>query len=104
MKIIKLVHGEQLYLFLEGRLDASAASELEEVLDRDLEGITELIIDLEKLEYLSLAGAGVFFSAIEIMNRKGSMKVVHVNDTIKEIFGATLQIMQTHINLLNQIF
>ena len=64
MKIIKLVHGEQLYLFLEGRLDASAASELEEVLDRDLEGITELIIDLEKLEYLSLAGAGVFFFGI----------------------------------------
>ncbi len=104
MNIIKLLHGDQLYLFLEGRLDAAAASELKQVLNNELEGVTELIIDLEELEYLSLSGAGVLLSAQEMMNRKGSMKVVHVNDMVKEILSAALELMQTHINLLNQLF
>lgn len=98
MKIIKLMHGNQLYLFLEGRLDVAAASDLEQIWHGGLERVAELIIDLEKLEYLSMAGVGVLLEAQEIMNRQGSMKMVHMNKMIKEIFNTALHLLQTNIS------
>lgn len=98
MKIIKLMHGNQLYLFLEGRLDAAAVPDLEQVWHGSLERVAELIVDLEKLEYLSMAGVGVLLEAQEIMNRQGSMKMIHMNEMIKEIFNTALHLLQTNIS------
>ena len=44
---------------------------------------------MEKLEYISSAGLRVLLSAQKVMNRQGSMKIVHVNDTIMEVFEVT---------------
>ena len=54
-----------------------------------LDGVTELIMDFEKLEYISSAGLRVLLSAQKTMNNQGSMKVIHVNDTVMEIFEVT---------------
>ena len=74
---------------LEGRLDTVTAPELEEALKDLLDGTTELIFDFENLEYISSAGLRVLLSTQKIMNQKGSMKVIHVNETIMEIFDVT---------------
>ena len=54
-----------------------------------INGVTELIMDFEKLEYISSAGLRVLLSCQKIMSKQGSMKVVHVSDLIKEIFEVT---------------
>jgi anti-sigma B factor antagonist len=74
---------------LEGRLDTSTSPELETELKSSLDGVTELIMDFEKLEYISSAGLRVLLSAQKTMNNQGSMKVINVNDTVMEIFEVT---------------
>ena len=74
---------------LEGRLDTITSPELETELKSSLDGVTELIMDFEKLEYISSAGLHVLLSAQKTMNNQGSMKVIHVNDTVMEIFEVT---------------
>ncbi len=46
-------------------------------------------LDFEALDYLSSAGLRVLLSTQKRMSRQGSMKLVHVNDTIMEIFEVT---------------
>ena len=74
---------------LEGRLDTITSPELDKELKASLDGVTELVLDFEKLEYISSAGLRVLLSSQKIMNDQGSMKVVHVNETIMEIFEVT---------------
>ena len=72
-----------------GRLDTVTAPELENSLKDSLEGVTELILDFEKLEYISSAGLRVLLAAQKTMSKQGSMKLLHVNETIMEIFEVT---------------
>ena len=51
--------------------------------------MTELTFDLAGLEYISSAGLRVLLSAQKTMNRQGTMKLTHVNETIMEIFEVT---------------
>ena len=82
-------NGSELTVFLEGRLDTNTAPELDERMKSSLGDVTELIMDLEKLEYLSSAGLRVLLSTQKTMNRQGAMVVRNVNDTIMEIFEVT---------------
>lgn len=89
MKITKKTNGNNLTIALEGRLDTGTAPELEKELKASLDGVKELMIDMERLDYLSSAGLRVLLGTQKTMNRQGSMKVSHVNDTIMEIFEVT---------------
>ncbi len=89
MNIAKTKNETALTLALEGRLDTVTAPELETTLKNELEGVTELVFDLEKLDYISSAGLRVLLSAQKTMNRQGSMKVLHANEMILEIFEIT---------------
>ena len=89
MNIIKNKDGSKLTLALEGRLDTTTAPQLEAELKASLDGVAELELDFEKLEYLSSAGLRVLLAAQKVMNRQGSMVVRHVNETIHEVFEVT---------------
>ena len=52
-------------------------------------GISELVFDFSKLDYVSSAGLRVLLSAQKVMNRQGSMTVCHVKPEIMEIFEVT---------------
>ena len=79
----------KLTVALEGRLDTTTAPELEQSLQESISDASELVMDFENLEYISSAGLRVLLAAQKIMNRQGSMKVVHVNETIMEILEVT---------------
>jgi anti-sigma B factor antagonist len=96
MTITKKQNASSLTIELEGRLDTTTAPELEKALKESLNGISELTLDFEKLEYISSAGLRVLLSAQKQMNRQGSMKLVHVGEIIMEIFEVT-----GFINILN---
>ena len=74
---------------LEGRLDTTTSPQLEAELSASLEGVTNLTLDLEKLDYLSSAGLRVILAAQKRMNKQGQMVVRHVNETIMEVFEVT---------------
>ena len=80
---------KKMFYFLEGRLDTVTSPELESELKAVMENIDELILDLEKLDYISSAGLRVLLSAHKVMNKKGSMKLVHVGSSLMEIFEVT---------------
>ena len=89
MNISKQTQGTVLTLALEGRLDTTTAPQLEAELKGALDGITELEMDFDKLEYLSSAGLRVLLAAQKTMNRQGKMVIRHVNETIREVFEVT---------------
>ena len=89
MNIIKNKDGSKLALALEGRLDTTTAPQLEAELKASMDGVTELDLDFEKLEYLSSAGLRVLLAAQKVMNKQGKMTLHHVNETIHEVFEVT---------------
>lgn len=89
MTIEKNLSGTTLTLTLAGRLDTTTAPELEAALDSSLSCVQNLILDLQALEYVSSAGLRVILKAQKIMNAQGSMRLIHVNDTIMEVFDIT---------------
>ena len=89
MTIDKKLEGTKLEIILEGRLDTITAPTLEEELKQSLDGITELVFDFGKLEYISSAGLRVLFVAQKIMNKQGSMIIKNVNDVINDVFEVT---------------
>ena len=89
MTINKVKNENSLTVALEGRLDTLTAPELENDLKASLDGVTSLVFDLEKLEYISSAGLRVLLSAQKVMNTQGKMTVKNVNETIAEIFEVT---------------
>lgn len=81
-------NGKALFI-LDGRLDTVSAPELESSLKEVLDGLTELTLDFEKLDYISSAGLRVLLTTHKAMLGRGEMKLRHVNDTVMEIFEVT---------------
>ena len=86
LTINKNKSGGTLTIALEGRLDISTAPNLEQLVRNNLDGVTELVFDLDKLAYISSAGLRVLLLAQKKMNKQGTMKVIHVNEMVMEVF------------------
>ena len=89
MTISKNLEGEKLTILLDGRLDTTTSPALEAELKDALTGITELVFDFEKLEYISSAGLRILLANQKIMNKQGSMVLKNVNEVIAEVFEVT---------------
>lgn len=89
MNIQQTRNGNELVVALEGRLDTVTAPELEAALKDALEGVEELILDFEKLDYISSAGLRVLLVAQKTMSQQGGMKIRNVNEIIREVFDVT---------------
>lgn len=90
MEIIKKdKNGVQLVSFI-GRLDAGSSSsadlELKDIIKKD----SKLIIDLNRLEYISSAGLRVLLVAAKaIHNKSGMMCLFGLNDNVSEVFNVS---------------
>ena len=89
MTINKAANGTALTIALEGRLDTTTAPQLEAEVKNSLAGVNDLTFDFAGLDYISSAGLRVLLSTQKIMNKQGSMKITHVNETIMEVFDVT---------------
>lgn len=89
MEIIKNLTDGKLEVALEGRLDTTTSPLLEKELKESIDGITELVLDFKKLEYISSAGLRVVLSAQKAMNKQGKMTIRNVCEDIMEIFEIT---------------
>ena len=89
MTITKNVDHNTLRITLEGRLDTNTAPQLEAELKSSTGGISELIFDFSGLDYISSAGLRVLLAAQKTMKKQGKMTILHVNETIMEVFEIT---------------
>ena len=72
---------------LDGRLDTTTAPELESFIGNNYDGTGSIVIDCEKLSYISSAGLRVLLSAQK--KTKGAMKLTNVCELVMEVFEMT---------------
>ena len=89
LNINKVKEGSKLTIAIEGRLDTTTAPQLENVINAEIEGVTDLTFDLKALDYISSAGLRVLLSSQKIMNKQGSMVVKNSSEEVLEIFEVT---------------
>jgi len=90
MKITKKITDAEAIIAVEGRLDTSTAPELETVLSSIAPTAKKLVLDFEKVEYVSSAGLRVLLTAQKTMNaHNGKMSVRNANDVVTDVFDVT---------------
>ena len=72
---------------LDGRLDTTTAPELENFIRNNYDGTGSIVIDCEKLSYISSAGLRVLLAAQKKTN--GAMKLTNVCELVMEVFEMT---------------
>ena len=89
MEITEIKDNGKLMLKFDGRFDALAALELEKTLKKNLEGVKELVLDFAKVKVIASAGLRVLVQTKKQMNTQGTMKIVNINDSVREILTIT---------------
>ena len=89
MTVNTVKDGTKLTVTAEGKLGATTAPELEKAVRSNIDGITELVFDFEKLEYMASAGLRVLMSSAKVMKKQGSMKIINVTESVMEVFTFT---------------
>lgn len=87
MTIKKTVNENTALLEIEGWLDTQTAPELGAVLDELYPMVTEIILDMNALEYISSAGLRQILAAHKKMN--GSLTIKNVSAEVMDIFNMT---------------
>ena len=88
--ISALKEGSKLMVALSGRLDTAAAPGAQKEIMGALGDVTELVYDLENLEYISSAGLRILIASLKEMKAKdGSMTLINVSESVREILDLT---------------
>lgn len=94
MKIIENPNKHYTVLELIGEIDAVSAIDLDDGIKNTLEkGVSNLLIDCKKLDYISSAGLGVFMSHIK--NLKAANKQLILFELNENVFS-TFEILGLH--------
>ncbi len=89
MNYEKTNDGKKLTVSLIGEVDSMNTPEIEERLLREVDGVTELVFDMSKLDYISSAGLRVLLQMQKMMKPVGSMVIVNAKDDVMDIFKVT---------------
>ncbi len=81
--------GDTLTVNVIGRVDTSTAPDFEKFINENIGDATNLVLDLNEMSYTSSAGLRVLLKTQKMMNQRGSMKLVGVQDTVMEILEIT---------------
>ncbi len=88
MKIdIKETNNDYSVLIVEGEIDILTCEKLEKKLEELIDrGITRIVLEFEKVTYISSAGIRVLFIALQkILNANGFFGIVNSKDSVKEV-------------------
>ncbi len=90
MDIKKTVGGNVEVLAVSGRLETMTAPQLDAEIQSLPDDVTELLMEISELEYVSSAGLRVFLVGHKKMkSRGGSMKISGANASVKKVFDIT---------------
>ena len=87
MEIEKKYDGKELTLSVEGRIDTITSNDLEKEITAEMGNFDSLIMDFDKLDYISSAGLRLLISTQKKLKPDNIPFVIkNANDTVKEIF------------------
>ena len=89
MNIELLKDGTTLTVKPDGRLDTATAPELDRRMKPEIEGMTDIILDLEKVDYISSAGLRVLMIMYKSIQDKSRFEMTGVRPLVKEILEST---------------
>lgn len=78
-----------LTISVEGSIDTVTAADFEKQVKDALNGAKNLVLDFEKVEYVSSAGLRAIISLNSIMEEQGKMVVKNVSEDVNEVFEMT---------------
>ena len=88
IEIEKKYNDKELTIEVGNRIDTVTAPDFENEIMDEMGKFDSLILDLEKLEYISSAGLRVLVLVQKKLQPEGiPFVIINVNDTIKEIFS-----------------
>lgn len=87
MTITKIENGKEVTLSLDGWLDTNSAPQLQEQIDAIGEETESMVIDMEKLQYISSAGLRQLVAIYKKM--KGQLVICNVSEELMGIFRMT---------------
>ncbi len=71
---------------LIGELDTTSSVEFEKTLDGFLDDLTDLTIDMKKLDYITSAGLRILLYIEQTMEDQGEMRVINVCEDVMDVF------------------
>lgn len=81
--------GGALTVTVQGHLDVNSSPKLEKAVELELDGATDLTVDLAQVDYISSMGLRLLLSWQKRMFKQGTMRVVNVSEEVMELFEAT---------------
>lgn len=90
MQIARRDNGNSLTLVVDGVIDSATAPVFEAELVEACQKSKNVIVDFEKVDFISSAGLRVLLiSQKKMMAASGKMTLVHVKDDVREVFELT---------------
>ena len=89
MEFTKVIEGSKLTYTVSGRLDTNTSPDLNDDIAASLTDVTELVMDIKDLEYISSAGVRVLLSAYKVMKKQGTMILRNVPDIVRNVLSVT---------------
>lgn len=93
MKMSVQRFGQMLVVNAEGRIDTTTAvdygSKINDFLDDSDAEIKELVLDFGGIDYISSIGLRVILELQKRINDTGSMKIINVVPSVKDVFDMT---------------
>ena len=80
---------EETIIEIVGRLDTTTAPVLEKMIVEDIGDTKNLILDVKGMEYISSAGLRVLLGAQKKMQKIGTMKLINMQEMVKDVFEMT---------------
>ena len=90
MKTTIKEQNDEIVVFFEGRLDTAASPQTEKEIQPILDVDKDIVLDCEKLDYISSSGLRIFLSIIKEAKPRGhKVSIVCSNQNLIKIFTVT---------------
>ena len=89
MEFTKVIEGSKLTYTVSGRLDTNTSPDLNDDIAASLTDVSELVMDIKDLEYISSAGVRVLLSAYKVMKKQGTKILRNVPEVVRNVLSVT---------------
>lgn len=89
MQISKNTADGVLHVSIAGKIDTLTAPALDRDLQADCEAAQAMVLDFNQVDYISSAGLRILLRLHKRMAPKGGMRIIHANETVREVFSIT---------------
>ena len=87
MDIDKKYEDNKLTIFIDGRIDTITSKDLEKAINDEIGKFNSLILDFEKVKYISSAGLRVLAVTQKTLKKENTPFIIkNANDSVNEIF------------------